>query len=679
MQFASPSFLFALTAISIPIIIHLFYFRRHKTVYYSSIKFLKTIQKDNQTKTILKHWLILACRILAIAALVLAFAQPFIPSQKGIISPLGNITGIYIDNSFSMEAEGQGGILLEEAKMKARQIAAGFPPSSKFMVLTNDFDAIHHQVYSREQLPNVLAGISSSSPARDFNQVVSRLVQNASKHNKGMGMTIFLISDFQKTTSRFNQFKPDSVLKLVAVPVLAQSTPNIFIDSCWFELPARYKGNTETMHVKIANNSDFEVDGLQVQLFINDTLKNLLSVDLEANAKKTVQLKYSSGSRGFHAGRVEISDFPVIFDNTWFFSYQILNGIRVNEYFEKHSSPYLSALFKNDSYISLERESMGAINLEKLKAAQMNLLNQPKAISSGLADEMHHFLKNGGNIVLIPLPEAQLESYNSFLQKCKAPVFENFDTNTTRLHKISSNDPLFSQVFKKESKDVILPEIKGYFNVNQRINPFTLSLLEDVHMRPMLTKTKVGKGMLYLFHFSCGEQNKTFVKSALFSSVVYNMAMFSQPYKPESYTIGLTQTVLLHAGSSEKQLVRLISSDNKTEILPLQRNSLSGTTLSSDQIKTSGHFYAKSNGTVLDIFSFNYNRMESDLSFYSPGELLQMAKEQGMNNFSLVNTEVRYMEKEIKDINHGIPLWKWFVLLAIFFLFAEMLLIRFWN
>ena len=46
MQFLYPGFLFALAAIAIPIIIHLFNFRKFKKVYFTNVAFLKEIKHE---------------------------------------------------------------------------------------------------------------------------------------------------------------------------------------------------------------------------------------------------------------------------------------------------------------------------------------------------------------------------------------------------------------------------------------------------------------------------------------------------------------------------------------------------------------------------------------------------------------------------------------------------------
>ena len=110
MQFVNPLYLFGLLAIAIPVIIHLFNFRRFRRVYFTNVRFLQALKQQMQKQSQLRHLLILAMRILAIAALVMAFAQPFIPfSDKQSKLASRNAVSVFVDNSFSMEAVGPNG------------------------------------------------------------------------------------------------------------------------------------------------------------------------------------------------------------------------------------------------------------------------------------------------------------------------------------------------------------------------------------------------------------------------------------------------------------------------------------------------------------------------------------------------------------------------------------------
>ena len=103
MNFLYPQFLYGLLALSIPVIVHLFNFRRTKRIQFSNNLFLKNIKEVSTAKRKLKHYLTLAARLLLVLFLVLAFAQPFIPGIKESLK--NDLVYIYLDNSYSMSNE----------------------------------------------------------------------------------------------------------------------------------------------------------------------------------------------------------------------------------------------------------------------------------------------------------------------------------------------------------------------------------------------------------------------------------------------------------------------------------------------------------------------------------------------------------------------------------------------
>jgi hypothetical protein len=96
MQFLFPGFLFSFVLLAIPILIHLFNFRRYKRIVFSDIRFLRELTQQNKKQQTVKHYLILAARILALSALILSFAQPFIPTDNTNQSAGGKRVNIYV-------------------------------------------------------------------------------------------------------------------------------------------------------------------------------------------------------------------------------------------------------------------------------------------------------------------------------------------------------------------------------------------------------------------------------------------------------------------------------------------------------------------------------------------------------------------------------------------------------
>ena len=80
MIFLNPTVLLGLLAAGIPILIHLLNLRKLKKIEFSTLAFLKELQKTKIRKIKLKQWILLALRVLIIIFLVLSFARPTLES-----------------------------------------------------------------------------------------------------------------------------------------------------------------------------------------------------------------------------------------------------------------------------------------------------------------------------------------------------------------------------------------------------------------------------------------------------------------------------------------------------------------------------------------------------------------------------------------------------------------------
>ncbi len=124
MIFLNPLVLFGLLAASIPVLIHLLNLRKLKRIDFSTLAFLKELQKNKIRKIKIKQLLLLALRIMIILFIVLAFARP---TLKGIsiggMSSAAKTTAVFIlDNTFSMSVVDNNGSYLNQAKETIKEL-----------------------------------------------------------------------------------------------------------------------------------------------------------------------------------------------------------------------------------------------------------------------------------------------------------------------------------------------------------------------------------------------------------------------------------------------------------------------------------------------------------------------------------------------------------------------------
>ena len=126
MQFKYPELLWALLLLLIPILIHFFQLRRFKKTPFTNVKFLKKVVSESRKSRSIKKWLLLCSRLLLLAALILAFAQPFFANdlalkEKEIV--------VYLDDSFSMQGKYNNESLLGSA---VQELIREFPKDNSF-------------------------------------------------------------------------------------------------------------------------------------------------------------------------------------------------------------------------------------------------------------------------------------------------------------------------------------------------------------------------------------------------------------------------------------------------------------------------------------------------------------------------------------------------------------------
>ena len=100
MTFLTTAFLIALPLAAAPILLHLFDRRRNVVIEWGAMDFLMEAVARKTSARKLKQWILLLLRVLAIAALVLALAQPLLPGNWFGNSERAELI-LVVDNSMS--------------------------------------------------------------------------------------------------------------------------------------------------------------------------------------------------------------------------------------------------------------------------------------------------------------------------------------------------------------------------------------------------------------------------------------------------------------------------------------------------------------------------------------------------------------------------------------------------
>jgi hypothetical protein len=687
MEFVNPFFLFGLLAIGVPIIIHLFNFRKYKRVYFTNVRFLRELKEQTKKQSQLRHIIILLMRILAIACLALAFAQPYIPfSKNSVKADSRNAISIYIDNSFSMEAMGAKGPLFEEARQKAHEIASAYKSSDIFQILTNDFEGKHQRFISRDEFYRLLSEITVSPVSRKLSEIVSRqddlLAASGTKVKSA-----FVISDFQQNFTNISSLADDSAKSVYLLPLVSSQVSNLYIDSCWFDSPVQQAGFQARLHVKVINSSLTDFEKIPLKLTVNSTQKAVASMDVIAGSSVEVIMPYINYKGGICQGMLEINDYPITYDDRFYFSYMVKDAMSVLAIDGKEENSFLNALFLKDSSVLYEHMQEKKLDYSSFGKYNLIILNNVGSISTGLAQELKRFIENGGGVSMIPPATADLASYNAFLQTLNAGMLAGLDTTNTQVSKINLNHPVFRDVFEESGVEgklpanVELPAVFSHFRIQANSRVANESLMSLRNGDEFLTVQPVGAGMLYILAAPLDVKFSNFPKQALFVPAFYNMALLSRPSPRLYYTIGRDELIRM-AGERLKddQVYTIRSNSSDFDFIPgkVEQNSVNFVQVH-EQLKEAGNYTVFAGTQKLMGLSFNYNRSESDLKYYSSDELGRMLEKEGIKHMKVLAESQKAIGDAIIELNLGTRLWKYFVWAALLFLLAEVLLIRLWK
>jgi hypothetical protein len=679
MMFVYPLFLWALTAISIPIIIHLFNFRRYKKVYFTNVHFLKELQLESQSKSRLKELLILLSRILAITLLVLAFAQPvFVKNNNTVVSVNQKSISIYLDNSFSMEEVNKQGQLFESARRTAKEIVSSYGSNDRYHVITNDFEGKHQRYYSKEDMMNELNEIKISPVVRSFTDVHKRQTEFLGNENKS-AQFIYALTDAQKSSFNIQDVKNDSTRQVTIIPLEANETNNLYIDSCWFESPIQQKGFLQKLNVLIQNRSQKTIDAGTVRLVVNGNQTSIGSFSVEANSKKELPISFTIKNEGLNYASVKLDDFPITFDDELFFTFNsklTINTVFVNGK-ESTTLPFFNSLFAADSLFNYVQLSENAIDYSKFKNADLIVLNEINEPSNGLISELTKFTQKGGNIVIIPSAKIKTELYSPFYSALGLPNISVLDTHALKLNKPDKNDPFFEGVFEKIDPQLNLPLVLQHYPQAKSKGQIIYSMQNG---DPFLTRVSAQNAFVYLFSSSLNEKQSNFCKHALFVPTFIRIAVTSLRPQPLFYKLNANSAIRLRSeGATSETPPHILGHGTKMDMIPEMRVINNYMNLFVDkQLAIAGFYDVVWQGSTKQNLAFNYDRLESNLIFHTLEELKDIISKNSLKNYNLIDHKnTTSVAKAIQLEANGTKLWKWCLLFSLLFIAIEICLIRF--
>lgn len=641
MHFKHPELLFALFFLIIPVLVHLFQFRKFQQEKFTNVKFLKKASLQTRKSSRLKKWLVLCTRLLLLAAIIIAFAQPFFPASQKSLSTQETV--LYLDNSYSMQAKGARGILL---KRGVQELLENLPVDNEFSFFTNDAEFKNVSLNSlREELQQL-----TYSPTQLDWKTIELKTTNLFSEERNIHKNFIAISDFQ-IHKEAEEIEERENIDLHLVKLSPQNINNIAIDSAY--ISASTLNETElSIELRASGNVLPEVP---VSVYSGEKIIGKKTVSLTEENSATTTFKLPSAS--FEKGIISIEDNSgLAFDNTLFFSINKTEAIKVVTISGTEGS-FLRKIYQAPDF-DFEAFQMNQIDFNKLSRANLIILNEPDEISLSLNGIIKKMLRENVYLIIIPSNNSNLQHYNSFFRNINLPVFQEKVEQEKLITKISFGHRLFRSVFNERVENFQYPKVKAYFKTNNNAAP----VLQMENNQPFL----YDQGTAFVFTAALNKENSNFQNSPLIVPTFYNIGNLSLRPSPLYFQLGKLNTIDVKANLEQDEILKL-ASGNST-FIPLQQRFQNKVEMQLGEApKDAGHYEVLQDSVVLKTLSFNNDRKESLLNY----------RDFEAHNAGQIHASIPSVFSKIQSETDINELWKWFAIFALFFIMTEILILKY--
>ena len=666
MSFLYPNILWWLFALAIPIIIHLFNFRRHKIVYFSNTATLKTIEQENAKTKKLKYIIALIMRLLFIAGLVFAFAYPYNPEQKLKTDDADNLVAVYIDNSISMHSQSSEVSLIEDARSSARALVSNIGPSQRFVLLTNSRQLDNEYPMNRDEMLMHIDAMQTEASPMSFNALYENL-QMIMRRNGFKSSSLLVYSDFQDNMMNVDNVVADSSIQIVAMPLASDYQQNIYIDTVWLTSPILQKDLANEINVRIINESGKDINGLPVNFEIDGKSVAFNTIDIPANGKNDIAMQFVLNESGKKTAVVSINDYPITFDDAYNFVLNVRPIIKIVELGGGESS--IATLFSNDPLFEYHAVDPHRIDQQYLSDCQMVIVDGDANLNETMWQTIIDFAKDGGSVVVFP-------SVNS----ARSEVSE-ISNDTLSFSTIASQHDFFSDIFVSIPNNADLPKVFKHTQIDKKRFSNTLTLISLQNGTSFFTLSKIGNGNIFSFASQLGRDWTNFADNALFVPIMYKIALLGGQMSRFSYTLGVDKEIIINDLTAfSKGDIRIRDAKGSFEMIPMveMRNSRAVIRLY-DELPGAGFYTINKGDEVIATTAWNDSRRESEMKFFDSENVDKILKDKGFNVLAVMKADEMRSNDVMESMIRRSTLWKSFILLSLISLLIEILVLRFWK
>ncbi|MDP8226883.1 MAG: BatA domain-containing protein [Candidatus Celaenobacter polaris] len=656
LSFLNSIFLIGLVAAIIPILIHLFIKYKPKIVYFSSLRFLKEVQKKKSRLLRLRELLLLITRILIIIFFILALARPVLKAllPKKSTSHAPTAIALILDNSFSMNYLEKENPIFSDAKQKAQEILELLNDKDRVMLVSLEpaYNAEHDYFTSPSQAAKELPSISISDNTQALQQVLDSIepqIANADMINK----EIYFITDEQRIPWKDIQ---DAKLTadLFVIPVGEDSVrQNISSVSARYVSKILSGTNEPVIQAVIKNNSSKTLSDVIVSLVLNNITRAETALNLNPYQSKQLTFEVPQQGERFHFGEVRVKDEMLPDDNVFYFNFPVQSKPKICVISSTQLPTALSSILDVITQQQWEQKTPQEMNEQIIENNQLFILYSMNAFDEKLRFYADDILQKGKAIFLIPDEHAyQRSGLQEWLIEHDIH-FLNIEEELSTIDFVNRAHPICTVITEEHFQSA---DISRMWKVDA--HDFVPLLSSDKGNPVLLIKDN-----LLLSVIDLTESWSNIIYQTVFPVLFYNIGYYLGDASSEitQYTVGNEP-----AGGLELE-GEFTCQMPDGEIVPLTFTGNRGTFTQTDR---QGHYFIYDDSGLVKVLSFNAPREESDLSLLGSAQKEQIMKDNSNIHFLAAEN----WKDEILTSRYGYEFWKQFLWVVLALLIIEMLL-----
>lgn len=707
MTFLNPLLLLGLAAAAIPLIIHLFNFRRPRKVDFSSLEFLKELQKSTMQRVRIKQLLLLLLRTLAIACLVLAFSRPTLTSNLAgsLGSQASSSMVIILDNSRSMQMRDAQGAYYDQAKEMANALVGQMKAGDEIFLLPVSRDLSMGDVDGGYSMPHLareaVQDLSVSPHPGSITEAWARSIQILDEA-KNLNKEIYVISDFQKSALKDSVIAGDSEeYRTYLLPVGERTHANVAVAEVSVLSRIIEVGQPIRMEATLINYGEDTINEYVASVFLEGERVAQATVELEPGIPTKASFTVTPQERGWLSGVVQIEDDAFTSDNIRHFTLNVPEQRRLLVVRgEAQESAFVelalsTSLTRGRVGFDLETIDEKDLPVKRLGTYNTVILIGPRDLSSGEIASLEEYVEEGGGVLLFPSEASVAEDYNALFDALNAGEFSGFSGTWLEEQSIASfgrvelEHPLFEGVFEQQTgfrEQINVENPSLYYVMNYTPGNGDEQTLIQLSTRfPFLQEIRHGQGSVFVLTVAPDTRWSDLPQRGLFIPLLYRCMYYlssTETVAGEELIIGVPNDLRI-TGITETDRLQLIAPDGD-EIVPEQRSLFGASLIELDaNFQVPGVYDVRNGEALLRKIAMNLENRESDLSAHPPDEARELVEGYGTGTVRTLDLAAtgganRVLE-ELQQEKTGIELWNVFLLMALIFLVIEMLVARQWR